>query len=49
MDLFDNIDRHVLTTPGGASPTRFATELSEAQELVLQLLQVPDDDYDVDP
>ncbi len=48
LDLFDNIERHVLTMPGGASPTKFATELSEAQELVLQLLQVPGDDYDVD-
>lgn len=47
LHLFDNIERHELTTPNSKSPSVFATELSEAQELVLQLLQISRDDYDV--
>lgn len=47
LDLFGNIERHELMTPARKSPDVFATELSEAQQLVLQLLSVSEDDYDL--
>lgn len=44
LELFDNVDRHELTTT--TSITIFATELSESQRLVLQLLDIPKANYD---
>jgi hypothetical protein len=46
LELFDNIDRHELMTSTGKEPTIFATELSESQSLVLELLGIPEGDYD---
>lgn len=46
LDLFDNVDRHVLNAQTGkGAPTVFATELSGPQKLVIELLGVPARDY----
>jgi transposase len=46
IDLFDNIQQHTLKTGGKAKPAKFATELSELQLQILELLRVPTTDYD---
>lgn len=46
LALFDNVERHELMTATGKEPTIFATELSESQRLVLELLGIPEGDYD---
>jgi transposase len=46
LDLFDNVERHELVTATSKEPTIFATELSESQRLVLELLEIPEGDYD---
>jgi transposase len=45
LDLFDNIGRHELTTPGSGAPAVFPTELSDHQQLVLQLLGISREAY----
>jgi transposase len=47
IDLFENVQRHELRSPGTASPALFATELSKQQAQVLRLLGVPETDYRV--
>lgn len=44
IDLFDNVQRHVLRRSGQA-PTVLLTELSAVQRRVLRLLGLPRDDY----
>lgn len=46
IDLFENIQRHELESSRSSSPLTFPTELSELQQEVLRLLQVPEADYD---
>jgi len=45
IDLFENIQQHTLKTSGKAQPATFATELSELQLQILELLRVPKTDY----
>jgi transposase len=44
IDVFENIQRHVLSTKGGET-TQFVTELSSIQNTILQLLEVPPQVY----
>ena len=44
IDLFQNIQRHVLEVPGN-EPVQMSTELSDIQREVLRLLRVPEGDY----
>lgn len=46
IDLFENIQQHTLKTTGKAKPARFATQLSDLQLQILELLRVPTTDYD---
>ena len=46
IDFFDNVQQHTLKTSGQVKPAKFATELSELQLQILELLRVPTTDYD---
>jgi len=45
IDLFETVQRHVLTGAGGHESTQFPTELSRLQKRVLRLLKVSGSDY----
>lgn len=45
VDLFENVQRHELRARRGASPVRFATELSDLQREVLRILRIPASEY----
>lgn len=46
IDFFENIQQHTLKTSGKTQPAKFATELSQLQLQILELLHVPPSDYD---
>jgi len=46
IDFFGNVQQHVLKTNAKARPAKFTTEPSELQLQLLELLNVPTDDYD---
>ncbi|MBU1915332.1 MAG: IS1634 family transposase [Candidatus Thermoplasmatota archaeon] len=46
IDVFENIQMHVLQSPGSGSSVRFATGLSDLQREILRLLEVAESDYE---
>jgi len=47
IDFFSNVQQHTLKSSAKAKAANFATELSELQQQILELLNVPTSDYDV--